>query len=331
MSDALFGKVALVTGGSRGIGAAIVRRLAGDGASVAFTYAASEVEAHSLRDDIEAAGARILAIRANSADSDAVRDAVARTVSRSHGLDILGNNAGILVRGMAVLLAFSMLLIMPASSVAQQLPPAAEEMAKTHGLDSFGEVEAIRYTWGKGNISRTWVWQPKTDTVTYEGKDKDGKPVKVTYRRSDIESQSDTVKNDIDPSFVHDQYLLLLPLHVAWDGANVTDEGMDETPLGKASAERIVVKYASSGYSPGDTYELFVGPDKRLLEMRYHRAVRVPGSPTLVLEEFGGYKKAGPLLISTDHPGTGDGHPIRSTFTDVAVKVTGSKNWILAH
>jgi len=118
---------------------------------------------------------------------------------------------------------------------------------------------------------------------------------------------------------------------VAWDGANVTDEGMDETPLGKASAERIVVKYASSGYSPGDTYELFVGPDKRLLEMRYHRAVRVPGSPTLVLEEFGGYKKAGPLLISTDHPGTGDGHPIRSTFTDVAVKVTGSKNWILAH
>jgi hypothetical protein len=54
---------------------------------------------------------------------------------------------------------------------------------------------------------------------------------------------------------------------VAWGGANVTDEGMGETPLGKAPAERIVVKYASSGYSPGDTYELFVGPDKRILEM----------------------------------------------------------------
>ena len=230
-------------------------------------------------------------------------------------------------------LALTLLLIVPATSGAQELPPVAKQTAKTFGLDSFGQVEAIRYTFAIPGLvpPRTWEWHPKTDTVTYEGKDKGGKPVKVTYRRSDIESQSDTVKNDIDPSFVHDQYLLLLPLHVAWDGANVTDEGMDETPLGKASAERIVVKYASSGYSPGDTYELFVGPDKRLLEMRYHRAVRVPGSPTLVLEKFGGYKKAGPLLISTDHPGTGDGHPIRSTFTDVAVKVTGSKNWILAH
>jgi hypothetical protein len=229
------------------------------------------------------------------------------------------------------LLAFGMLLIVPATSGAQQLPRLADEMAKTFGLDSFSEVEAIRYTWGNGKISRTWVWQPKTDTVTYEGKDKKGQPVKVTYRRSEIDNQSYTVQRDIDPSFVNDQYGLLLPLHVAWDGANVTDQGMDETPLGKSPAERIVVKYASSGYSPGDTYELFVSPDKRILEMRYHRAVPVPGSPTLLLTKWEGYKKAGPLLISTDHSGTADGHPLRITFTDVAVKVTGSKNWMLAH
>jgi hypothetical protein len=183
------------------------------------------------------------------------------------------------------LLAFSVLLTVPSSSGAQQLPPLAEEMAKPYGVDSFGNVEAIRYTWGKGEISRTWMWQPKTDTVTYEGKDKDGKPVKVTYRRSDIGSQSDAIKKDIDPSFLNDQYWLLLPpLHVAWDGANVTDDGKDETPLGKAPAERIVVRYASGGYSPGDTWEIFVGPDKRILEMRYQRAVRMDtpsGSPLL--------------------------------------------------
>jgi hypothetical protein len=228
------------------------------------------------------------------------------------------------------LLAFSTLLVVPASSGAQQLPPLAEEVAETYGLDSFSEVEAIRYTWGNGKISRTWVWQPKTDTVTYEGKDKEGKPVKVTYRRSEIESQSDTVQRDIDRSFVNDQYGLLLPLHVAWDGANVTDEGMDETPLGRAPAERIVVKYASSGYSPGDTYELFVGRNHRILEMSYHRAVTVAGAPTLLLTKWEGYKQAGPLLISTDHSGTADGHPLWITFTDVAVKVTGSKNWLLA-
>jgi hypothetical protein len=229
------------------------------------------------------------------------------------------------------LLAFSMLLSLPVISGAQQLPPVAKQMAKTYGLDSFGKIEAIRYTFTvEGLFSRTWEWNPKTDTVSYEGKDKEGKPVKVKYQRSELGSQSDSVKNQIDPEFVNDQYWLLLPLHVAWDGASVTDEGMHETPLGKKSAERIVVKYASAGYSPGDTWELYVGADKRVEEMSYHRAVPVPGFPSLVHATWAGYKKAGPLLVSTEHPGTGDGKPFRITFSDVSVKVTGSKDWLNA-
>jgi hypothetical protein len=230
------------------------------------------------------------------------------------------------------LLAFGLLVTLPLASRADQLPPLAAEMAKTYGLDSFDKVEGIRYTWGiEGTpISRTWEWHPKTDTVTYEGKDKEGKPVKVTYKRSEIDSQSDAVKNEIDPNFINDQYWVLLPLHIAWDGATVTDEGAAETPLGKTQAERIVAKYAASGYSPGDTWELFVGPDKRIAEMSYHRAVPVKGLPTLVNAKWEGYKKAGPLLCSTDHHGTGDGHPFRITVTDVAVKMKGSPKWIHA-
>ena len=230
------------------------------------------------------------------------------------------------------LLGLCMLSLLSAAAGAQQLPPLAEAMAKTYGLDSFDKVEAIRFTWGiEGKISRTWEWEPKTDTVTYEGKDKEGKPVKVTYKRSELESQSDAVRKDIDPGFVNDQYWLLLPLHVAWDGATVTDEGKAETPLGKTPAERIVVKYAASGYSPGDTWELFVGEDKRVKEISYQRAVPVAGLPNLVLAKWDGHKKAGQLLVATDHPATGDGHPFRLTITDVAVKETGSKNWIHAH
>jgi hypothetical protein len=229
------------------------------------------------------------------------------------------------------LAACSMLLIIPATSGAQQLPPVAKQMAKTYGLDSFGKIEAIRYTFTiEGLFSRTWEWNPKTDTVSYEGKDKEGKPVKVTYQHSELGSQSDAVKNQIDPAFVNDQYWLLLPLHVAWDGASVTDDGMHETPLAKKAAKRIVVKYASAGYSPGDTWELYVGPDKRVEEMSYHRAVPVPGLPNVVHATWAGYKKAGPLLISTDHPGTGDGKPFRITLSDVSVKVTGSKDWMNA-
>jgi hypothetical protein len=234
--------------------------------------------------------------------------------------------------GLTGFLTVGILLLLPTAAVAQQLPQAAQQMAKTYGLDSFGKVEAIRYTFTIPGLvpPRTWEWHPKTDTVTYDGKDKEGKPVKLTYKRSELDSQSDVVKSQIDPGFVNDQYWLLLPFHVVWDGAGVTDEGMHETPLGKTPARRIVVKYAESGYSPGDTWDLYVGPDKRVAEMTYHRAVPVPKLPNLVNAKWEGYKKAGPLLFSTEHHGTADGRPFELSFTEVAVKLKGSEDWITA-
>ncbi|MBX4868798.1 3-oxoacyl-ACP reductase FabG [Rhizobium bangladeshense] len=98
MSQSLSGKIALVTGGSRGIGAAIVRRLAADGAAVAFTYSSSEARAKAVVEELETAGGRVLSIHADSADAQAVRGAVSLTVNRFGGLDILVSNAGILIR-----------------------------------------------------------------------------------------------------------------------------------------------------------------------------------------------------------------------------------------
>ena len=231
--------------------------------------------------------------------------------------------------------AFSMLLLLlPATSWAQQRPPIAEQMAKTYGLDSFGQIEAIRYTFNAElpgvELSRSWEWNPKTDTVSYEGKDKEGKPVKVTYQRSQLSSQSDAIKNEIEPSFTNDQYWLLFPFHVVWDSsATVTDEGMQKMPIGDASAERVVVKYPSEGgYSEGDTWELYVGADKQIEEFIFHRGGA--RKPSVVTTTWTDYKKAGPLLISTDHRGTADGKPVRISFSDVSVKLTGSENWIKA-
>jgi 3-oxoacyl-[acyl-carrier protein] reductase len=98
-SSPLVGKSALVTGGSRGIGAAIVRRLATDGASVAFTYSTSEEYANALVAEVKATGAVALAVRADSADAGALTGAITQTLEAFGGLDILVNNAGILIRG----------------------------------------------------------------------------------------------------------------------------------------------------------------------------------------------------------------------------------------
>lgn len=90
----LAGRRALVTGGSRGIGAGIVRRLAADGAAVAFTYASSAAEADKLAAEVTADGGKAVAIQADSADPAQVSAAVERAVADLGGLDILVNNAG---------------------------------------------------------------------------------------------------------------------------------------------------------------------------------------------------------------------------------------------
>jgi len=225
------------------------------------------------------------------------------------------------------------LLVLASSSWAQTRPPIVEKLAKTYGLDSWDQVQAIRYsfnlTFPGVNLSRSWEWEPKTGKVTYEGKDKEGKPVKVTYMRSELSSQPDAVKNEIEPGFVNDNYWLLLPFHIYWDtSANVTDEGMQKLPMGGGSAEKVVVKYPAEagGYTPGDTWEVYVGKDNRIEQMVYHRGG--PKKPSLVTAKWAGYKKAGPLLFSTDHPGTADGKPLHLTHSGVAVKLAGSDKWM---
>ena len=95
----LAGKTAFVTGGARGIGAAVVRRLARDGAAVAFTYARSADTADALADEVVAAGGRALALQCDSADAEAVTAAIDEAARTFGGLDILVNNAGVYLGG----------------------------------------------------------------------------------------------------------------------------------------------------------------------------------------------------------------------------------------
>lgn len=237
------------------------------------------------------------------------------------------------IRTMTIRLLVFGVIVLSAASWAQTRPPILERVAKAYGLDSFGQIDAIRYTWHAQfpgvDVGRSYVWEPKTGKVSYEGKDKDGKPVKVTYLRSELGGQPDAVKTQVDPAFTNDNYWLLFPLHAYWDtSATVTDEGMQKLPLGKGAAEKVTVKYPAEvgGYTPGDTWELYVGKDNRVQEFVYHRGG--PVKPGVVIATWAAYKKAGPLDISTDHRGTADGKPLRIFITDLAVKVTGSDKWV---
>ena len=233
------------------------------------------------------------------------------------------------------LLAFAVLAL-AATSWAQNRPPILEQIAKTYGLDSYGQIDAIRYTWngeitGLFKAAHAWEWEPKTGKVSYEGKDKDGKPVKVTYMRSELSSQPDAVKNEIEPAFTNDNYWLLFPLHAYWDtSATVTDEGMKKLPMGTGSAELVSVKYPAEagGYTPGDTWDLYVGKDKRVEYLVFHHGGTK--KPSLVSATWAGYKKAGPLLVSTEHRGTADGKPLHIFISDVSVKLAGSDTWMKA-
>lgn len=151
----LSGQVAFVQGGSRGIGAAIVKRLARDGAAVAFTYVSSASKAEELVATITAAGGKALAIRADSADAVAVQHAIRQSVTRFGRLDILVNNAGVLVWGHLEELTLDDLdrtLAVNIRSVFVACQEATHHMGKGGRIINIGSTNADRIPMAGGSV-----------------------------------------------------------------------------------------------------------------------------------------------------------------------------------
>lgn len=234
-----------------------------------------------------------------------------------------------------ILCLFFAALFLAVTSGAQTRPPVVEQLAKTYGLDSWGQIDAVRYTFNiqipalKLSLAHAWEWHPKTGEVTFESKDKDGKPVKVAYNRNQLSSAPANVKDEVDPAFMNDNYWFIFPFHAYWDtSATVTETDKQKLPIGAGTAKLMSVKYPTEagGYTPGDTWDMYVGSEGRIVQFEYHRGG--PKKPSIVKATWTGYKKAGPLLVSTEHRGTADGGAFHLSFTNVAVKLAGSDNWV---
>ncbi|MNB94627.1 3-oxoacyl-ACP reductase family protein [Aeromonas rivipollensis] len=151
----LSGQVAFVQGGSRGIGAAIVKRLARDGAAVAFTYVSSTNKAEEIVATITAAGGKALAIRADSADEVSLQQAIRQTVTTFGRLDILVNSAGVLVWGNMEELTLNDLdrtLAVNIRSVFVASQEAAHHMGKGGRIINIGSTNAERIPMAGGSI-----------------------------------------------------------------------------------------------------------------------------------------------------------------------------------
>lgn len=153
MSSNLSGKVAFIQGGSRGIGAAIAKRLAADGAAIALTYISSADRAQAVVRDIEAAGGRAIALKADSSDAAALTGAIREAVATLGRLDILVNNAGVLA--IAPLDQFSLedfdrTLAVNVRSVFVATQEAARHMGDGGRIINIGSTNADRMPFGGG-------------------------------------------------------------------------------------------------------------------------------------------------------------------------------------
>jgi 3-oxoacyl-[acyl-carrier protein] reductase len=204
----LEGKVAFITGGSRGIGAAIVRRLAREGASVTFTYAAAAGAAEALVDEVATAGGRAAAVQADSADAEALAKAIDAAATTYGRIDILVNNAGVITHGPVDDLPveeFDRVFAINVRAVYAGTRAAVKHMGEGGSVITVGSIVADR-----SGFPGTAIYSASKGAIKSmtRGFARDLGPRGITVNNV----QPGPIATDMNPAYVEDLVLPLIPL-----------------------------------------------------------------------------------------------------------------------
>ncbi|MET0136064.1 MAG: SDR family NAD(P)-dependent oxidoreductase, partial [Kibdelosporangium sp.] len=228
----LGGKVALVTGGGRGIGAAIAHRLAADGADVALTYVRAADKAQEVVKSIEGLGRRAIAIQADSADPAAVVGSVDRTAAELGGLDILVNNAGIFAYG----------------PLADVTPAEVDETLAVHVRAVFLATQAAVPHMGAGgrviSIGSCWAQRVPVPNVT-------------------LYSMSKSALIGFTKGLAHDVAPLGITANVVDPGPTDTDMNPADAPHADAERAHTATKTYGTGADIAAAVAFLAGPDAK--------------------------------------------------------------------
>lgn len=190
----------------------------------------------------------------------------------------------------------------------------AESVAQAHGLAAFEDLDELSYTFnvqlGERTLRRHWTWEPKLGRVTAVGPDGE----QTTYLQGDV--AGDPSLAELDAAFINDQYWLLFPLELVWADQVDLELSANEVdrPFGPGTARRLTATFRSGGYTPGDAYDLYVGPDLRVLEWVFRKGA---GPEPTRATRWDDYQDFAGMPLSLDRPG-GDG--FRVWFTDVEAR-----------
>lgn len=182
----------------------------------------------------------------------------------------------------------------------------AFKVAEAYGLSSFSKVKSIEFTFnvdfgGNKKVNRSWIWDPQTDSITYDGPGPKGKEIKFSYNRNKLDKSNKTEKF-VDERFINDSYWLLFPFHLAWDNnVDIINKGMKNLPIGRGKATELTVEYKNNvGYTPNDAFDLFINKDNMISEWIYRHGGSEKHKAPFTWQDN---KKFGDITISTAHYG----------------------------